>query len=125
MNNQSELSLQKQWQHLVFSLLGGSDIVYTISPVEVTKQRKLIAEQSYTEFMEIFQAHKEAVVREAKIQGMQSAKSRVLRRTEIPKDAKNPTRDHIVYLGEHIADIIQQDIDKLTHPQAGGGLGNE
>ena len=45
--------------------------------------------------------------------GMKQAKSRVLRRTEIPKDAKNPTRDIVVITGEECARIIQQDIDAL------------
>ena len=45
--------------------------------------------------------------------GMKQAKSRVLRRTEIPKDAKNPTRDIVVITGEECARIIQQDIDEL------------
>lgn len=49
--------------------------------------------------------------------GLERAKSRVLRRTEIPRGAKNPTRDFVVVLGEQIADIIQQDIEQLTHPQ--------
>lgn len=46
--------------------------------------------------------------------GMQTAKARVLARTAIPPDAKNPTRDAIVILGEEIAAIIQDDIDRLT-----------
>lgn len=58
----------------------------------------------------------------AELRGMEKAKSRVLRRTEIPADAKNPTRDATVYLGEEIADIIQRDMDTLraTKPEKGG-----
>jgi len=55
---------------------------------------------------------REAEIR-ARIEGMEQAKSRVLRRTEIPKDAKNPTRDVVVEIGEVCADIIQQDIAEL------------
>ena len=51
---------------------------------------------------------------EARIDGMESAKSRVLRRTEIPRDAKNPTRDWIVILGEEIAGFIDDDITQLS-----------
>lgn len=47
-------------------------------------------------------------------QAREQAKFRVLRRTEIPKDAREPTRDATVILGEQIADIIQQDIEQLT-----------
>jgi hypothetical protein len=53
------------------------------------------------------------MAKQAEIEGMQQAKSRVLRRTEIPKDAKNPTRDFIVILGEEIARFIDQDIVEL------------
>ena len=58
-------------------------------------------------------AQLETIVREARIDGMEQAKSRVLRRTEIPRDAKNPTRDVVVEIGEVCAEIIQQDIDNL------------
>ena len=51
---------------------------------------------------------------EARVEGMNKAKSRVLRRTEIPVGAKNPTRDAVVILGEEIADIIQGDIATLN-----------
>lgn len=54
------------------------------------------------------------VDRESRINGMKQAKSRVLRRTEIPSDAREPTRDAIVILGEEIADIIQRDIAALN-----------
>ena len=60
------------------------------------------------------QAKLEALLLEAQIKGMEQAKSRVLRRTEIPKDAKNPTRDATVILGEQIADIIDGDIAELN-----------
>ena len=54
---------------------------------------------------------------EARIDGMEQAKSRVLRRTEIPKDAKNPTRDYVVILGEQIAQFIDDDIATLKQSQ--------
>lgn len=54
------------------------------------------------------------LVLEGQRDGMKQAKSRVLRRTEIPKDAKNPTRDATVILGEQIADIIEGDIAALN-----------
>jgi len=54
---------------------------------------------------------------EARIYGMEQAKSRVLRRTEIPKDAKNPTRDYVVILGEQIAQFIDDDIATLKQSQ--------
>jgi hypothetical protein len=47
------------------------------------------------------------------IEAMKQAQSRVLRRTEIPKDAREPTRDAIVILGEEIAGIIERDIVQL------------
>jgi len=50
----------------------------------------------------------------AKIDSMQQAKSRVLRRTEIPADAKEPTRDIVVITGEECAKIIDLDIANLT-----------
>jgi hypothetical protein len=62
-------------------------------------------------------------VTSAKADGMRLAKSRVLRRTEIPKDARQPTRDFVVILGEEIAAIIDQDIATLTqqtNPNQGG-----
>ena len=62
-------------------------------------------------FIEQFTTRKEL---EARIDGMESAKSRVLRRTEIPRDAKNPTRDWIVILGEEIAGFIDDDITQLS-----------
>lgn len=55
----------------------------------------------------------EKLLLQERIEGMEQAKSRVLRRTEIPKNAKNPTRDATVYLGEAIADIIDDDIKQL------------
>lgn len=62
---------------------------------------------------QLFKTHTANAALDAQISGMQQAKSRVLRRTEIPKDARNPTRDTIVIIGEQIADIIQRDIDAL------------
>ena len=50
----------------------------------------------------------------ARIDAMQQAKSRVLRRTEIPADAKEPTRDIVVITGEECARIIDLDISDLT-----------
>jgi hypothetical protein len=52
---------------------------------------------------------------------MKQAKARVLRRTEIPKDAKNPTRDVVVEIGEVCADIIEQDIQELQSSIKGRG----
>lgn len=49
----------------------------------------------------------------AMIDGMTKAKSRVLRSTEIPANAKDPTRDAIVILGEQIAERIDRDITDL------------
>lgn len=51
--------------------------------------------------------------RESRIEGMRQAREVVLRRTEIPKGARNPTRDAVVILGEEIADFINQDIAAL------------
>lgn len=56
------------------------------------------------------EAYTASIRAEERIAGMEQAKSRVLRRTEIPKDARNPTRDGIVILGEQIASFIEQDI---------------
>lgn len=58
-------------------------------------------------------AQLQALLDAARLEGLQQAQSIVLRRTEIPKDAKTPTRDAIVILGEEIANIIQQDIEAL------------
>lgn len=44
------------------------------------------------------------------IKGLEKAKAIVLRRTEIPKDAREPTRDAVVILGEEIAEIIEEEI---------------
>lgn len=55
----------------------------------------------------------QALITRARIDGMRQAQSRVLRRTEIPKDARNPTRDAIVILGEEIAGFIEDDIAQL------------
>lgn len=52
---------------------------------------------------------------QAWIDGMEQAKSRVLRRTEIPKGVKNPTRDYVVLLGEEIAGFINQDIERVNY----------
>lgn len=57
----------------------------------------------------------------SRIDGMKQARSRVLRRTEIPKDAKNPTRDIVVEIGEVCAEIIQNDIDALSPTKSDGG----
>lgn len=46
---------------------------------------------------------------EAEVAGMERARQIVLRRTEIPRDAKNPTRDAVVVLGEEIADLIKNE----------------
>jgi len=48
-----------------------------------------------------------------RIEGMEQAKNRVLRRTEIPRDAKNQTHDLVVITGEECARIIEQDIAAL------------
>jgi len=58
----------------------------------------------------------EEVDRKARIAGMEQACSRVLRRTEIPKDAKNPTRDIVAMVGEECARIISEDIAQLQSP---------
>jgi len=57
------------------------------------------------------------LIREARIDGMEQAKSRVLRRTEIPKDAKEPTRDIVVEIGELCAEIIDRDIAHLKETE--------
>lgn len=57
--------------------------------------------------------HLERMLLEARKQGMEQAKSQVLRRTEIPRDAKNPTRDIVVVVGEECARIIDEDIKEL------------
>lgn len=49
------------------------------------------------------ESHSNQKVREA----VEEAKSLVLRRTEIPRDAVNPTRDAIVEIGEVLAELIQ------------------
>lgn len=79
---------------------------------ELRRQRSLHAmdESDYVEeVLKIIRVERQKGV----IDGMLQAKSRVLRRTGIPKDAKNPTRDVVVIIGEKCADIIQSDIDLL------------
>lgn len=63
--------------------------------------------------------HDQTVEQAARIAGMKTARDRVLRRTEIPKDAKNPTRDMIVVIGEECARIIDEDIAALQTNQPG------
>lgn len=58
----------------------------------------------------------------AEIKGMEKAKARVLRRTEIPADAKKPTRDIVVIVGEECARIIGDDIATLKQTQGGEEL---
>lgn len=50
---------------------------------------------------------------EGRISGMKQARAAVIRRTEIPADAKNPTRDYVVILGEEIASIIDDQVAEL------------
>lgn len=80
----------------------------------------------FNEIMQKIDQHTDKQVAAAdtagRIAGMKSAQSRVLRRTEIPRDAKNPTRDATVILGEVIAEIIEQDIVNLTAKQSKEGL---
>lgn len=81
----------------------GKGLYYSVGGYDITKE----------DAKQIYAALQLAEI-DAEIRGMQNAKNRVLRRTEIPSDAKNPTRDATVYLGEAIADIIQADIESLT-----------
>jgi len=69
----------------------------------------------YTKYAEKAAALLSSEVEKARLEGMESAKARVLRRTEIPSDARNPTRDWVVILGEEIAGFIDQDIAELHH----------
>lgn len=70
--------------------------------------------QEFNSVMEKIGAYTAQKCKEARIDGMEAAKSRVLRRTEIPADAKNPTRDYVVILGEEIAGFIDADIAELN-----------
>lgn len=65
----------------------------------------------------LIKSHDQQIALAAKVEGMELAKSRVLRRTEIPRDAKNPTRDYVVILGEQIAQFIDDDIATLKQAQ--------
>ena len=79
----------------------------------LNQDRQLFMEEAMQAFESFHKQELEQAVREARIEGMEAAKARVLRRTEIPKDAKNPTRDYVVILGEEIAGFIDQDIKHL------------
>lgn len=57
-------------------------------------------------------------------QGMRRARDIVLRRTEIPKDAKNPTRDYVVILGEEIAELIERELTAQPEKQQGENHGS-
>jgi hypothetical protein len=45
-------------------------------------------------------------IAEARKEENERCKQIILRRTGIPKDAKNPTRDAVVLLGEELAELI-------------------
>lgn len=53
----------------------------------------------------------------AVLSGMQLARRIVLRRTEVPKDAKIPVRDETVLAGEACADAIDWNISKIEELQ--------
>lgn len=71
----------------------------------------------HKELIATLQAHLDDAVLAGKIAGMEKAKSRVLRRTEISADAKNPTRDIVVMIGEECARIIEEDVANLQRQQ--------
>ena len=54
---------------------------------------------------------------EAKIRNdaLEEAAQIALRRTEIPRDARKPTRDQVVIVGEEIAQLIRE---KIREPQS-------
>lgn len=53
----------------------------------------------------------------ARVEGLREAKQIVIRRTEIPADAKNPTRDQTVIIGEACAEAINYRLAQLSHPK--------
>lgn len=73
----------------------------------------IVFEKKMDKLMGIIESYGNHRELEGQAIGMQKAKSRVLRRTEIPKDARNPTRDFVVILGEEIAGFIDDDIKTL------------
>lgn len=57
----------------------------------------------------------------AKREAIQASAAIVVRRTEIPKEAKNPTRDGVVILGEEIAGLILAQLSHRNQPKQEGG----
>lgn len=70
---------------------------------------KFYAEKA-VKLLDEYQGDFQSLLEKERAQGMRRAKNIVLRRTEIPKDAKNPTRDYVVILGEEIAELIERDL---------------
>ena len=64
--------------------------------------------QALTDFIESKKAEWQ---REAKEEERKRCRDIILRRTEIPKDARNPTRDSVVVLGEELCNIIDNEGD--------------
>lgn len=101
----------------------GLDELITLLGLERTLQDQLIpanfedfqSDWSYTlqQLMAWRTSYAKEAERGGRISGMEQARDRVLRRTEIPADARNPTRDAVVIIGEECARIINGDIAAL------------
>lgn len=56
--------------------------------------------------MDELQAGIEQLLAATRKEALAEAAATIIRRTEIPKDARNPTRDEVVILGEELARLI-------------------
>lgn len=94
------------------------DLTYRIFGHQAADGRWLMAKMYFKKVEELKAAiqawhttETEKAVRAARIDGLKTAKNLVIARTEIPKDAKNPTRDIVVVIGEECARIIDLRIE--------------
>lgn len=86
------------------------------TPDEITYQKTPVYSQfDWDEREKEIEAQKQA----AQIDVLEKVQALILRRTEIPADAKNPTRDATVQIGELLVDLIEDTLIKeLTENHA-------
>lgn len=116
MNTPKQTFEEKVWQG-IYMLVHHLRVDIQQNPVVSTRAANKLERDFNNKVRDLVStAHNQAVA-EAYNSALTEARAVVLRRTEIPKDARNPTRDHIVILGEEIAGLIAQ----LTPPKQGEG----
>lgn len=100
-----KLELTFEQQEEISELLEG----YKNNPSNSNKFR-------YNLFAYIDEVMQQAIIKamnEATIKELEALRKDLLRRTEIPSDAKFPTRDLVVITGEVCADLVQERIKAL------------